>query len=445
MHLSPEEIIFRVLLQLVAILVVSRLVVVLLRRVGQTDVGGEILAGILLGPSLLGALWPDGLAMLFPASTTPVMTGLAQLGLIFLMFEVGLEFEFSRQLGRDKRTVVLVSLLGIVVPFALGLLSASWFHARLPGPEVPLLGFQLFFATAMAITAIPVLGRIFMELGLSGTRIAALVIGSAAIDDVIGWLCLGVVSSLVAGHFAPEAFVLRILGLAAFVVLMLFVAGPPLRRAVNGLVGETGSLERRSLAPLLIVVLLSSAVTSFLGVFAIIGAFILGLTLHTERRFVAAWKAQVAPLAGTLLLPVFFMHTGLRTHIGSLDARLWGMCALVVAIAFVGKYAGAYAGARLAGERPLAAFTIGTCMNTRALMELVVLNIGFEMGVLPPAMFTMLVIMALASTFMATPLIRWSMRTLMEEERRGNEDGDADHRRGAGRAPAGVLPAEVGA
>jgi len=198
---GAEEITLRLLYQLIVILLATRIVTALVRRLGQTDVSGEILAGLLLGPSLLGAIARAVMGGLFHPSTSTIFTGLAQIGLILLMFQIGLEFEFSRHLGGDRRPIVVISLVGLGVPFAMGYLSAPWFHARLSEPA-PLFGFQLFFAVAMSITAIPILGRIFMELGLAHTRTAALTIGAAAIDDVSGWMILGAISLLVKGAFS---------------------------------------------------------------------------------------------------------------------------------------------------------------------------------------------------------------------------------------------------
>jgi len=219
---SAEEITLRLLYQLIAILVTTRLVTWVVRRLGQTDVSGEILAGLLLGPSLLGAVFPGFMHQLFHPSTGAIFTGLAQVGLIFLMFQIGLEFEFTRHLGADRRPVLAISFLGIAVPFATGYVSAPWFHARL-AETVPLFGFQLFFAVAMSITAIPILGRIFMELGLSHTRTAALTIGAAAVDDVSGWLILGAISLLVKGAFSWGWALPRVTGLAAYLALVFFV------------------------------------------------------------------------------------------------------------------------------------------------------------------------------------------------------------------------------
>lgn len=414
---GAEEIVLRLLYQLIVILAATRVVVALARRLGQTDVSGEILAGLLLGPSCLGAIAPDLMHRLFHSSTATIFVGLAQMGLVLLMFQIGLEFEFRANLGARKRAVVVISVAGLVTPFFLGLATARWFWSTLPAPAPPLGGFRLFFAVAMSITAIPILGRIFMELGLSHTRVAALTIGAAAIDDVTGWLLLGVVSLVVKGALSAGWIAERVAGLAVYLALVFFVARPLARRAIGRhLARHDGKLQPGAIALILIGLFVSAAITSNLGVFAIIGGFVVGVMLHDDRAFVAEWKRQVAPTVNTLLLPIFFTYTGLRTDVGTLgSARELGICALVCLVAFVGKFGGAYIGARTVGETPRDAFTIGTCMNTRALMELIAINIGYDLGVLPRSMFTKLVIMAIVSTFMATPLIRWLMRA----ERRG--------------------------
>jgi Kef-type K+ transport system membrane component KefB len=407
---GAEEITLRLLYQLIVILLATRLVTWAVRRLGQTDVSGEILAGLLLGPSLLGALFPDFMHALFPASTGPIFAGLAQVGLIFLMFQIGLEFEFQRHLGGSHRSIALISLIGLAAPFAMGYLSAPWFHARLSEP-VPLFGFQLFFAVAMSITAIPVLGRIFMELGLAHTRTAALTIGAAAIDDVSGWIILGTISLLVKGAFSWGWAVPRIAGLAVYLALVFFVIRAPLRRAVADHLARYGGMRLTVVPYVVILLFVSAAITSNLGVSAIIGGFVIGVALHDDRRFVEEWKRRVSPIVWVFFLPIFFTYTGLRTDIGAI--RGWSgllTLVLVLAVAFVSKFGGAYAIARLVGEPHRSALTIGVCMNTRGLMELIVLNIGKDLGLLPTDVFSMLVIMALVSTFIATPLIRWLMK-----------------------------------
>ncbi len=409
---SAEHLVLHVLYQLLAILIVTRVVVVLARRSGQTQVSGEILAGLLLGPSCLGAFFPVAMHRLFDAQTSPAFVAIAQIGLVLLMFQVGLEFEFSAQLKDTRRTVILVSGLGIVTPFALGFVAAPWFLARLPeAARPPELGFQLFFAIAMSITAIPILGRIFMELGLSHSRTAALTISAAAIDDVAGWLLLGLVSLIVQNQFSWGWLLGRVTGLALYGAVVVFAARPLLKRFLARHLAGAGELRQGGIALLLVVLFASAAVTSNLGVFAIIGGFCIGVALHDDRNFVAEWKRKVSPLVNTFFLPVFFAFTGLRTDIGSLDSgREWAICAVVCGLAFATKFGGAYAGARIAGEPNRSALILGVCMNTRALMELVAINIGYEMGVLPRSMFTKLVIMAILSTLVATPLIRWLMR-----------------------------------
>lgn len=411
---KTEELILHLLIQLVVILVATRLVTVVVRRLGQTDVSGEILAGLLLGPSALGMLFPEISTQLFHPSTSTIFVGLAQIGLILLMFQIGLEFEFGEQLGQRKTSVVAVSLAGLVLPFVAGYFTAPWFYDQL-AEQPDLLGFRLFFAVAMSITAIPILGRIFMELGLSHTRTAALVIGSAAIDDVIGWLLLGSVSLIVADQFSVAWAAQRLGLIATYIVVVFFVVRPLLKKWLAKDITARGGLGLPTVAIMLIVLLGSATVTSSLGVFAIIGGFVIGIALHDDRRFVALWKERVSPLVMMLLLPVFFAYTGLRTDVGSLDGW-WGaaVCGMVLLVAFGSKFGGAFLAAKAVGESNRSALTIGACMNTRALMELIVINIGYDMGVLPRDMFTMLVIMALVSTFMATPLIAW----LMKSERR---------------------------
>ncbi len=413
---GAETIVLRLLYQLIVILVATRVVVVVARRLGQTDVSGEIMAGLLLGPSCLGALAPSAMQRLFHPSTSLVFVGLSQMALVLLMFQIGLEFEFRATLKASKRHIVIISIAGLVTPFVLGFCTAPWFFTQLvdapPPPATSLGGFRLFFAVAMSITAIPILGRIFMELGLSHTRTAALTIGAAAIDDVAGWLLLGGVSLIVEGAFSARFIAARVAGLGLYLVFVFVVARPLARRAVARTLAKSGGkLSNAAIGVILIGLFVSAAITSNLGVFAIIGGFVVGVMLHDDRAFVAEWKDRVAPTVTTLLLPIFFTYTGLRTDVGLLGSvHEWVLCGLVCLVAFVGKFGGAYVGARAVGESRRSALTIGTCMNTRALMELIAINIGYDLGVLPRSMFTKLVIMAIVSTFMATPLIRWLMR-----------------------------------
>jgi Kef-type K+ transport system membrane component KefB len=415
--MHAEEVVLRLLYQLILIFVVTRLVVVFAKHIlKQTDVAGEILAGILLGPSLLGAIAPELLHNIFHPSTSVVFVGVAQVGLIFLMFQIGMEFEFSTNIPSSRRAIILISIFALVLPFALGYLAAPGFYAQMAEPRPSELGFRLFFAIAMSITAIPVLGRIFMELGLTHTRTATVTIAAAAIEDVLGWLLLGVIAAIITAQFDISNFALRVLGLLVYLAVLFIVARPFIQKLIDRhLAKHEGELQNTAIAWLIIVLLASAIITSNLGIFAIIGGFAVGLSLHKDRDFCSEWKRRVSPLITTFFLPIFFVYTGLRTDIGTLDSSSavvqW---ILICAIAILGKLGGAYFASRAVGENHRSALTIGVAMNTRGMMELITLNIGHDLGVLPRQMFTMLVIMALVSTYMATPLIRY----LMAEEKK---------------------------
>lgn len=404
---QAEHLTLLFLIQLIVIFSVSRLISWLSTRcLGQTPVAGEILAGLVLGPSLLGYFFPELLHSIFVPQTSTAFIATAQVGLILLMFQVGLEFEFGAHLKGRKRSIIFISLGGLLVPFASGFFSAEFFWLQITGERPPLLAFQLFFATALSITALPILGRIFMELGLSRSRVATLTIGAAAIDDVCGWLILGGVTSIIASNFNVWTSLLRMLALALFIAVVLWQVRPLILRWI------IGDLERRPLSAhgislMLIVLFASAVITNLIGVFSIIGGFIMGVALHTHRPFVAQWNAKVGGLVNAFFLPVFFAYTGLRTDVGSLEgSNALLNCLLVCLVAFASKFFGAYGSSRLLGESPRNSALIGVCMNTRALMELVVLNVGYDLGVLPKEYFTILVIMAIISTFIASPLIR---------------------------------------
>ncbi len=400
-----------ILLQLIVVIAVARLIARIGKRFGQAEVVGEMLAGILLGPSLFGYLAPDAFAYVFAPGNGPVFSGLAQIGLVLLMFQIGLEFELSAA-ARARRTVVLVGALGIAIPVARGAATSTYFHDALPEPRPDATSFTLIFAVSMSITALPVLGRILAETGLARARAGAIAISAAAIGDVVGWLLLGAVVLLVSGSFSVEWMGVRVAGLAAVGAIAVYVLRPWLHRYFDLHFTKHERLEPTAISVVLVLLFACALVTSRLGLHALIGGFILGVTLHQHRPFVADWQARIAPLVSTLFLPIFFTHTGLRTDVGGLGggADLL-LCALVCAIAFAGKFGGGYLGARIAGEPPRTASVLGVCMNTRGLMELVVLNVGYELGVLPRSLFTQLVYMAVLTTVIATPLIRRYVRT----------------------------------
>lgn len=399
-----------ILLQFIVVIAASRAIAWVGKRFGQAEVVSEMLAGILLGPSLFGYLAPDAFSYIFAPGNGPVFGGFAQVGLVLLMFQIGLDFELSA-VATSKRTVVLVSALGIAVPFALGAATSLYFYDALPAPRPGETSFILIFAVSMSITALPVLGRIFSETGFVRTRPGAIAISAAAIDDVVGWLLLGAVTLLIAGSFSMDWVAVRVAGILAVCAVAFYLVRPLVHRYFDRLLAKHDRLEQTAISVVLVLLFACAIATSKLGLHALIGGFILGVALHQHRPFVTAWKARIGPLVSTLFLPVFFTFTGLRTDVGSLRGGAEVLqCGLVCAIAFAGKYGGGYLGARLSGEPPRVAHVLGICMNTRGLMELVVLNIGFELGVLPRSLFTQLVYMAVLTTVVATPLIRRYLR-----------------------------------
>jgi Kef-type K+ transport system membrane component KefB len=378
------------------------------KKFGQPLAVGEIAAGILLGPSALGLIWPHEWPVLFPKETQQSLQLLGKLGLIFLLFQVGMEFDYSH-LRTRSRTISAVSLLGIVAPFLCGLTIAPWLHEKF-APDTPRLGFELFLCIALSISALPVMGRILLEMKLERTAIGAMGISAAAIDDVVGWVLLGVATALVTASFNVWHLLLQLAGIASFFLLLQKIIGPWLRtRWRKNLAGtpEKG-MPDSFLALLLIALFASCLITHYLGIFVIFGAFLFGTCLHQESGIVKAWRDRFSGVVLVAFVPIFFTNTGLNTKIGSLQTtEAWLACALVLAAAIAGKLGGCYLGARLTGQPPREAGCLAALMSTRGLMALIAINIGLDLGLLTPALFTMLVIMALLTTAMCGPLLRW--------------------------------------
>lgn len=382
----------------------------LARRLGQPAVVGEIAAGILLGPSVLGLAWPQALSALFPPATQPSLQLLGKIGLILLMLQVGMEFNFGH-LRTRSRSVVAISLSGIVLPLLCALLLGPWLHRSFAAGH-PFFGFQFFLCIGFSITALPVLARIMLETGIEKTPLGALCISAAAIDDGVGWLLLAAASATVAASFSGLALAGQVAALLVFAWFVMARLGPWLGRVWRRgfRTAEAPALSPSFLALLLVVLLGCTLVTSLLGVHAILGAFLLGASLHRETGLVDAWRKGIANFVLIALVPIFFTCSGLRTEIGSLASpAAWVACGLVVLLACAGKLGGCYAAARLTGEPAQRSASIAVLMNTRGLMELVVLNIGLELGLLSPEVFTMMVLMALATTLMTMPLLRRSL------------------------------------
>lgn len=400
---SAEALLLHALLQLSLIMLAARLAGHLARRLGQPRVVGEIMAGLLLGPSLFGLLAPDLFHWLFRSRDGTALTIMSQIGLIMLMFQVGLEFDFG-QLGegRNRRAVILVTASGMVLPFALG--SAWGLASAVPLRSGESLAYPLFLGLALAITAVPVLGRIMMEYALTRTRLGVITIAAAAANDALGWVLLALVSAAASQHLSFAAMAETTGWLLAYGLSSWFLVRRILVLIVRRFDRGTDALPQDLLAILLIIVFSSAMLTSRLGIFAIFGGFMVGVLLHDQADLVEAWKQKAADLVTVFFLPIYFTYTGLRTDLGALDSGvLWSWCGALILLAVVGKFGGCYLAARLAGLPPGDARNIGILMNTRGLMELVVANLGYDLGVIPREVFTMLVLMALVSTLMTAP------------------------------------------
>jgi Kef-type K+ transport system membrane component KefB len=333
---------------------------------------------------------------------------LGKLGLIFLLFQVGMEFDYSHVRAKS-RTVTLVSLLGILVPGLCGLAIGPWLHDQF-APATPRFGFQLFLCIALSISALPIMGRILLEMKLERTVLGALAISAAAIDDVVGWVLLGVATALVTSGFNLTQLLLQLAGITVFFLALHQLAGPGLRRLWRRSVANAGGddLPAPFLALLLVGLFASSLITHELGIFVIFGAFLFGTALHQEPGLVKAWRNRFSDVVLVAFVPIFFTNTGLNTKIGALQTpTAWLACALVLAAAVAGKLGGCFLGARCTGQPVREAGCVAALMNTRALMGLIAINIGLDLKLLTPALFTMLVIMALLTTAMCGPLLRW--------------------------------------
>jgi Kef-type K+ transport system membrane component KefB len=404
-----ELILFHTLLELTIIVVAGRVGGALARRIGQSAAVGEIIVGILLGPSLFGLLAPHAFDFVFHSAPPEPLTVLSNLGLVLLMFQIGMEFDFSHLTEPVNRSAVLrISIACLVLPFAggfgLGMLIA---HGAPPAARI---NTALFVATALSITALPTLGRIMMELNLTRTRVGVIAVSAAAVNDVVGWLLLALVTTLTVSEFAPSRFVLRVAMVGAFGLASVLLVRPLLKKAIRTSPPRAGKMSANLLGGILAVIFIAAMTTYQIGIFAIFGGFMMGVILYDETDLVAAWRDRLGDFVTVFFLPIFFTYTGLRTSIGGLDTSAdWGWCVAIVAVATVTKLGGAYFMARRCGLNHPQSAMVGFMMNTRALMELIVLNVGLDLGVITPKLFTMLVIMAIVSTIITTPALRYFM------------------------------------
>jgi Kef-type K+ transport system membrane component KefB len=401
---SNEQIFGRLMLAIAAVILAAWLVRGAIGRIGQPPVMGEVLAGILLGPTLLGSLWPSFQSYLFPSFVVPLLTAGADIGLAFYLFLVGLELDPRMLKGRLTHAGA-ISNASVVLPLGLGILVALPLYPQLGTPGKPFDAFALFMGVAMAITAFPVLARILVERRMLRRPTGALALSAAAVDDVTAWGLLAIASGIAGRGSALHA--LPVLGdVFAFCAAMGLVARPLLQR-VSAAYDEAGRVPAGWITAIFVGVLLSSYVSMKSGVAPIFGAFVMGLVMPRRADLSHDVTRRLEDFVATVLLPLFFVVTGLKTDVGLLDRPLlWALTLLLFAVAVAGKWLGAMLMASAAGYRLRESAALGALMNTRGLTELIVLNIGLELGVISSALFTMLVLVALATTFMTAPVLR---------------------------------------
>jgi len=396
-----------VLLALTVIMITARALGALFKKFNQPAVIGEVVGGIMLGPSLLGRIAPDAQAFVLRPDAAPLLSVIAQLGVILYMFLVGLELDLHALRTRARSTIV-ISNAGIIVPFVLGIGLAWAIYATHAPAGLTLTSFALFIGISMAITAFPVLARILQDKQMQRTPLGIVALTCAAIDDVTAWCLLAFVVSVT--HATSMSPVVTVALTALYIALMLTIG----RRVIGAVVARLDASERpgeQGLTLVLAATLLSSIATEFIGVHAIFGAFLFGAVIPHESRIANHVRDRIEDVVRVLFLPAFFAFTGLRTEIGLLQtAGDWLMCAVIIAIAVAGKFGGVTVTARLTGMPWRDSAALGILMNTRGLVELIVLNIGLDLGVLTPRLFTMLVMMAVVTTMMTSPLLTALLR-----------------------------------
>jgi Kef-type K+ transport system membrane component KefB len=391
------------LLQIITIIIVARIFGFIFKKIGQPTVIGEIIAGIFLGPSFIGMFFPEYSLFLFPKTSLPNLQFISQIGLILFMFIVGMELDL-KTLQKKAHEAIIISHASIIFPFALGMGLAYIIYESYAPNNINFSSFSLFIGISMSITAFPVLARIVQERQLSKTRLGAIVITCAAADDITAWCILAAVIAIVKAGSVISSFYIILMAIG-YVFLMLKVIQPFLKR-LGDIYSHQDTLSKPVVAIFFITLLISSYLTEIIGIHALFGAFMAGVIMPQNLHFRNVFIEKVEDVSLVLLLPLFFVFTGLRTQIGLLnDINLWGTCGLIITVAVIGKFVGSAVAAKFVGQSWKDSLMIGALMNTRGLMELIVLNIGFDLGILPPAVFTMLVLMALITTFMTGPAL----------------------------------------
>lgn len=391
------------LLQIIVILITCRLFGWLFSKMQQPTVIGEIVAGIILGPSVLGHLLPSVSTFLFPLDSLQNINMLSQFGLILFMFAIGMELNITEVRQKLKETI-LISHTSTIFPFFLGMVTAYFLYNKYAYESTPFLSFALFVSIALSITAFPVLARIIQEKGLTKTHLGTISLASAANGDITAWCLLAVVVAIAqAGSMLSAIYNI---GFSFIYLLLMFAVIRPFLRMIGHIYHNKEVVDKGLVAFMFLLLIISSYLTEILGLHALFGAFVAGVVMPDNVKFRKIMTEKVEDVSLALFLPLFFVSTGLRTEIGLLNSpELWYMCGIFILVAIIGKFGGSLVAARFVGETWKDSLYIGALMNTRGLMELVVLTIGYDMKILTPPIFVMLVLMTLVTTFMTTPLI----------------------------------------
>lgn len=404
---ASSEVLLHVLLAMVVVIVASRGLGMAFRYLQQPPVIGEVIAGIILGPSLLGRVAPQVSGYLLPSTVAPYLGIIAQVGIVLFMFLVGVELDTSL-LRKKTHSAVAISHASILTPFLLGSATALWIYPKLSSSDVPFGTFALFMGVSMSVTAFPVLARILTDRGIQKTRLGVIAVSCAAVDDVTAWCLLAFVVAVAEARMGGA---IRTIGFTlAYVAVMLVAVRPLVARMVRRQ-ALLQKVTQGTTALVLVGLLLSALATEYIGIHALFGAFLLGAIIPHESLLARSMSQKLEDVVVVFLLPAFFAFTGMRTQIGLVSGvGNWAICGVIILVACLGKFGGTTVAARLAGLDNRDAATIGVLMNTRGLMELIVLNIGLDLKVLSPTLFAMMVIMALVTTFATTPVLHWLQR-----------------------------------
>jgi len=391
------------LVQIIIIIIFSRILGLTIGKIGQPIVIGEIIAGIILGPSFLGSLFPETFNFIFPKSSLNNLQLFSQFGLVLFMFIIGMEID-TKLVRKKLNSAVIISFTGIIFPYFLGILLSYFIYASFAMPSVNFTTFALFIGIAMSITAFPVLARIIHEKGLTKTPLGIMAITCAATDDITAWLIFAAIIAIAQAGTAISAIVVIAI-VFLFLILMLFIVQPILKR-IGSVYISSENLSKTVIAIIFLLLFISAFFTEGIGIHALFGAFIAGVVVPKNQIFKKLMINKIEDISTVVLLPLFFAYSGLRTQIGSLNTPyLWGVCGIVILIAIIGKLGGVSIAARIVGNSWRDSISMGILMNTRGLMELIVLNIGYDLGILSPEIFSIMVIMALTTTFMAGPFL----------------------------------------